>query len=99
MGPKTYRFSLALSLSRVYPVFHVSMLKKFHDNDNWDSILLDENLSYQEKPIAILDRVVRKLRTKDIASVRSNGRTFLLRNPFGTPKHTCRANIHSYSSI
>ncbi|XP_059315382.1 uncharacterized protein LOC132065988 [Lycium ferocissimum] len=36
----------------------------------WDSILLDENLSYEEKPIAILDRDIRKWRSKEIASVK-----------------------------
>ncbi|KAH0679272.1 hypothetical protein KY284_020357 [Solanum tuberosum] len=54
----------------VHPVFHVSMLKRYNgDNDyiiKWDSIVLDEDLQYEEDPIAILDRDVRKLRTKDI---------------------------------
>ncbi|XP_069145565.1 uncharacterized mitochondrial protein AtMg00860-like [Solanum lycopersicum] len=35
----------------------------------WDSFLLDENLSYEEEPVAILDREVRKLRSKEIASI------------------------------
>ncbi|XP_059289331.1 uncharacterized protein LOC132042834 [Lycium ferocissimum] len=35
-----------------------------------DSILLDESLSYEEEPIAILDREVCKLRSKEIASVK-----------------------------
>ncbi|KAK4360421.1 hypothetical protein RND71_019373 [Anisodus tanguticus] len=36
----------------------------------WDFVLLDENLSYEEEPIAILDRHVRKLRSKDITFVK-----------------------------
>ena len=32
--------------------------------------LLDENLSYEEEPVAILDREVRKLRSRDIASIK-----------------------------
>ena len=36
----------------------------------WDSLLLDENLSYEEEPVAILDREVRKLRSREIASVK-----------------------------
>ncbi|XP_047252151.1 uncharacterized protein LOC124887030 [Capsicum annuum] len=59
------------SLSEVHLVFYVSMLKKFHGDGNyiirWDLVLLDENLSYEEEPVAILDRDVRKLRTKEIA--------------------------------
>ncbi|KAF3679841.1 hypothetical protein FXO37_03642 [Capsicum annuum] len=84
VGPVAYRLALPPSLSGVHPVFHVSMLKKFHGDGNyiihWDSVLLDENLSYEdlldknlsyeEEPITILDRDVRKLRTKKIASVK-----------------------------
>ena len=36
----------------------------------WDSVLLDENLSYKEEPDVILDREVRKLRSRDIASIK-----------------------------
>ena len=36
----------------------------------WDSVLLDENLFYEEEPVAILDREVRKLRSREIASVK-----------------------------
>ena len=58
----------------MHPVFHVSMLKKYHGDGNyiirWDSVLLDENLSYEEEPVAILDREVRKLRSKEIASIK-----------------------------
>ena len=53
--------------------FYVSMLKKYHGDGNyiirWDSVLLDENLSYEET-VAILDREVRKLRSKEIASIK-----------------------------
>ena len=58
----------------MHSVFHVSMLKKYHGDGNyiirWDSVLLDENLSYEEESVAILDREVRKLRSKDIASIK-----------------------------
>ena len=61
-------------LSRVHPVFHVSMLKRYHGDGNyiirWDSVLLDENLSYEEEPVAILDREIRKLRSREIASIK-----------------------------
>ena len=58
----------------MHPVFHVSILKRYHGDRNyiirWDSVLLDENLSYEEEPVAILDREVRKLRSREIASVK-----------------------------
>ena len=69
-----YELALPPGLSGVHPVFHVSMLKRYHGDGNyiirWDSVLLDENLSYDEEPVAILDREVRKLRSRDIASIK-----------------------------
>ena len=69
-----YELALPPGLSGAHAVFHVSMLKKYHGDGNyiirWDSILRDENLSYEEEPIAILDREVRKLRSKEIASIK-----------------------------
>ena len=54
-------------------VFHVSMLKRYHGDGNyiihWDSVLLDENLTYEEEHVAILDREIRKLRSSEIASI------------------------------
>ncbi|WMV42267.1 hypothetical protein MTR67_035652 [Solanum verrucosum] len=50
------------------------MLKRYHsDRDyiiKWDSIVLDKDLQYEEEPIAILDRDMRKLRTKKIKCVK-----------------------------
>ncbi|XP_059311694.1 uncharacterized protein LOC132063243 [Lycium ferocissimum] len=50
------------------------MLKRYHSDGSyiirWDSVLLDENLTYEEVPVAILDRDVCKLRSKEIASVK-----------------------------
>ena len=58
----------------MHPVFHVSMLKRYHGDGNyiirWASVLLDENLSYEEEPVTILDREVRKLRSREIASIK-----------------------------
>ncbi|WMV10160.1 hypothetical protein MTR67_003545 [Solanum verrucosum] len=36
----------------------------------WDLVLLDKNMSYEEELVAILDREVYKLRSKDIAYVK-----------------------------
>ena len=70
VGPVVYRLALPPGLSRVRPAFHVSMFKFYHgDGDyiiKWDSVLLDKDLTYEEEPIAILDRDVRKLRMKEI---------------------------------
>ena len=74
VGEVAYELSLPPGLSGVHPVFHVSMLKRYHGDGNyiirWDSVLLDENLTYEEEPIAILDREIRKLRSREIASIK-----------------------------
>ena len=48
--------------------------KRYHGDGNyiirWDLVLLDENLTYEEEPVAILDREVRKLRSREIASIK-----------------------------
>ncbi|XP_059294435.1 uncharacterized protein LOC132047403 [Lycium ferocissimum] len=36
----------------------------------WDYVLLDQNLSFDEEPVAILDRQILKLRYKERASVK-----------------------------
>ena len=58
----------------MHPIFHVSMLKRYNGDGNyiirWDSVLLDKNLSYEEEPVAILDREVRKLRSREIVSIK-----------------------------
>ena len=58
----------------MHPIFHVSMLKRYHGDGNyiirWDSVLLDENLTYEEEPVAILDREICKLKSREIASIK-----------------------------
>ena len=52
MGEVAYELALPPGLSGVHPLFDVSMLKRYHGDGNyiirWDSVLLDENLSYEE---------------------------------------------------
>ena len=74
VGEVAYELALPPGLSGVHQVFHVSMLKKYHGDGNyiirWDSVLLDENLPYEEEPVAILDREVCKVRSKEIAFIK-----------------------------
>ncbi|XP_059315835.1 uncharacterized protein LOC132066556 [Lycium ferocissimum] len=74
VGYVAYELALPPGLSGVHPIFYVSILKRYYLDESyivrWDSVLLDENLSYEEDTIAILDRQVKKLRSKEIASVK-----------------------------
>ncbi|WMV37591.1 hypothetical protein MTR67_030976 [Solanum verrucosum] len=74
MGEAAYELALPLGLSGVHSVFHVYILKNYHGDGNyiihWEWVLLDENLSYEEVPVAIPNKEVRKLRSKEIAFVK-----------------------------
>ena len=63
--------ALPPSLSAVHPVFHVFMLRKYIQDESHvlslDSVELGPDLAFEEEPIAILDRQIRKLKTKEIA--------------------------------
>ncbi|XP_070057399.1 uncharacterized protein [Nicotiana tomentosiformis] len=74
VGEVAYELALPLSLAEVHPVFHISMLLKYQANPShvldFSSVQLDKDLSYVDEPLAILDRQVRKLRSKNIALVK-----------------------------
>ena len=74
VGEVVYELVLFSGLSGVYPVFHVSMLKRYYGDGNyiirWDLVLFDENLFYEEESVVILDREIRKLRLREIVFIK-----------------------------
>ncbi|XP_073061810.1 uncharacterized protein [Primulina eburnea] len=74
VGDLAYRLALPPVLSGVHDVFHVSMLRKYHPDPSHvlppDEVELDQNLSYIERPIQILDRKDKQLINKLIPLVK-----------------------------
>ncbi|WMV33672.1 hypothetical protein MTR67_027057 [Solanum verrucosum] len=74
MGNVAYELELPQELAAVHPVFHISMLKKCMGDPSLiiptENIEIKDNLSYEEISVQILDHQVRKLRTKEVASVK-----------------------------
>ncbi|XP_070055049.1 uncharacterized protein [Nicotiana tomentosiformis] len=74
IGEVSYELSLPPSLSGFHPVFHVSMLWKYHAGRShvldYSTVQLEESLGYEEKPVAIVDRQVRQFRSKTISAVK-----------------------------
>ncbi|XP_070045017.1 uncharacterized protein [Nicotiana tomentosiformis] len=74
VGYVAYKLALPPSLSSVHLVFHFSMLRKYFGDPShvldFSIVQLDGDLTYDEQSVAILDRQVQKLRSKNIASVK-----------------------------
>ncbi|KAA0054087.1 pol protein [Cucumis melo var. makuwa] len=74
IGPVAYRLALPPSFSAVHDVFHVSMLRRYvvdptHVVD-FEPLQISENLSYEEQPVEILAREVKKLCSREISLVK-----------------------------
>ncbi|KAA0046203.1 DNA/RNA polymerases superfamily protein [Cucumis melo var. makuwa] len=74
IGPIAYCLALPPSFYAVHDVFHVSMLRRYvadpmHEVD-FEPLQINENLSYEEQPVEILAREVKKLRSREISRVK-----------------------------
>ena len=74
VGSVAYELEFPFEMSMVHPVFHVSMLRKCLGDPSYivplDVVNVEENLSYEEVLVEILDRQVKRLRNKEVASVK-----------------------------
>ena len=74
IGVVAYRLALPPSLSAVHNVFHVSMLRKYISDPshvlNYEPLQLNQDLTYEEKPMRILDTKEKELRNKRIPLVK-----------------------------
>ena len=69
-----YELELPAELAAVHPVFHVSILKKCEGDPAsivpLESVAVKDSLSFEDVPLEILDLQVRRLRNKEVASVK-----------------------------
>ena len=69
-----YRLELPSDLDRSHDVFHVSMLRKYIQDPSHvlteQLVEIQENLTYEEEPVQILDRRKQVLRNKTIPLVK-----------------------------
>ncbi|XP_059285589.1 uncharacterized protein LOC132039057 [Lycium ferocissimum] len=74
IGKVSYELKIPSEMSMVHPVFHILILRLYKPDPSHvlihKVIEVNEGLSYEEEPVQILDRQVRRLRTKDVASVK-----------------------------
>ncbi|GMP87827.1 hypothetical protein CsSME_00040045 [Camellia sinensis var. sinensis] len=74
IGEVAYRLALPLQLSGVHDVFHVSMLRKYEPDPShvldWTDLEVGEDISYEERPVRVLDRRDQVLRGKTIPLVK-----------------------------
>ena len=74
IGEVAYRLALPPQLFGVHDVFHVCMLRKYEPDPShvldWTDLEGDEDASYEERPVRVLDRRDQVLRGKTIPLVK-----------------------------
>ena len=80
-----YWLQLPARLGGMHDVFHVSRLKKYYPDPQHvlatEKINLQENLSYREEPVEIIDRKIKVLKTKEMPLVKVLWRYHDVREP------------------
>jgi hypothetical protein len=70
MGPATYRLELPESMLDIHNVFHVSQLRKClqvpENHIEAETIQIQKDLQYRERPIKILDSAVQRTRNSEV---------------------------------
>ena len=69
-----YELKLPKKLVAVHPVFHISLLKKCMGDPasvvQLESVVVKDILSYEDVPVEIFDNQVRRLRNKEVTSLK-----------------------------
>ncbi|XP_021670040.2 uncharacterized protein LOC110657216 [Hevea brasiliensis] len=74
VGVVAYQLELPSSLSHVHPIFHISILGKYVLDSSHvlqpDIVELNEDLTFEEQLVAIVDYQMRQLQSKQISMVK-----------------------------
>nr|GFC31411.1 putative reverse transcriptase domain-containing protein [Tanacetum cinerariifolium] len=74
IGDVAYKLNLPEELSRVHNTLHVSNLKKCHADEPFavslDELHFDDKLHYEEEPVEIMNREVKRLKRSRIPLVK-----------------------------
>src|SRR5215469_8885700 len=103
VGPVAYRLALPPTLARIHDVFHISMLRKSLLDESQvidsPSIELREDLSYEEKRVAILNTSEKMLRGHSIKLVKVLWQNHNSEKATWERKLICVPNIRPYSKL
>ncbi|XP_070041589.1 uncharacterized protein [Nicotiana tomentosiformis] len=98
-----YKLAFPPSLLGVHPIFHITIIRRYHADLphvlDFSIVQLDESLGYEDKPIAIVERQVRQLRSKKISTIKVQWRVQPVEEVTWRPRRTCRADIRTYSAL
>ncbi|WMV58310.1 hypothetical protein MTR67_051695 [Solanum verrucosum] len=74
IGRVAYELELQVDLAAVHTVFYISLLKKCVGHPTsvvpLETVAVKDSLSYEDVPVKTLDRRVRRLRNKEVDSVK-----------------------------
>jgi hypothetical protein len=102
VGEVAYQLALPPELSQIHDVFHVSVLRKYMSDPShvltYQPVELREDLTYEERPVQILDRKEQVLRTKRIPVVKVLWRSQTVEEATWEPEEAMRAKYpHLFS--
>ncbi|XP_028083660.1 uncharacterized protein LOC114284909 [Camellia sinensis] len=74
INPVMYRVALPPVMEHMHNVFHISMLRDYLQDPlrviEPTHVLLKDDYTYEERPIQIVNRIVKRLRNKEISLVK-----------------------------
>ena len=74
VGAVSYQLALPPDLQHIHDVFHISLLKAYKSDDrhvlNYEPVNLQSDLTYEEKPVEIVDSKYQELRNKKVKLVK-----------------------------